>query len=96
MKPLELTDDLVRVARRCVWFKAPDDAIRMPAHFIAHVLTFGTHADVRVLRQQVCDADLMEAIDTAPAGVFDPRSWAYWNLMLGRDEPPPMPRRRLE
>lgn len=96
MKALELTPDLARVARRCVWYKSPEEAIRYPAHLVAHVLTYGTHEDVKVLRRQLSNDDLREAIDDAPAGVFDARSWAYWNLMVGRDEAPPMPRRRLE
>jgi hypothetical protein len=30
-----------------------------------------------------------------PPGIIDPRSWAYWNLKLGRDPTPPMPARRF-
>jgi hypothetical protein len=26
-----------------------------------------------------------------PAGIFDPRSWAYWNLVCSRRPEPPMP-----
>lgn len=95
MKPIELTDELERVARRCVWFKAPLEAVRYPEHFVAHVLTYGTHDDVKALRRQLGDDDLRDALDRAPAGVFDARSWAYWNLVLGRTEAPPMPTRRL-
>lgn len=96
MKPLDLTAELARVARRCVWFKTPRQAILYPAHLVAHVLTYGTHEDVRVLRKQLSDDDLRQALDEAPAGVFDPRSWTYWNLVLGRSPPPPLPRRRFE
>ncbi|MGE5512933.1 MAG: hypothetical protein ACM31O_16975 [Bacteroidota bacterium] len=93
MKPIKLTEELRRVAQRCVWFKAPEEAVAYPEHFIAHVLTFGTHEDVKALRRHVSDEDLKEAIDKAPPGVFDARSWAYWNLIIGRAEAPPMPRR---
>lgn len=95
MKPIKLTAELERVARRCVWFKPPEQAVAYPEHFIAHVLTYGTHDDVKALRRQVGDAELREAIDNAPAGVFDARSWAYWHLVLGRPDAPPMPRRSL-
>ena len=93
MKAIELTEDLRRVARRCVWFKPPEEAAACPEHFVAHVLTFGTHEDVKALRRQFSDAELIEAMDNAPGGVFDARSWAYWNLILGRAEAPAMPRR---
>lgn len=42
------------------------------------------------------DQDLIEALDQAPPGVFDPRSRTYWNLKLGRYLAPLMLRRRLD
>jgi hypothetical protein len=96
MKAIKLTGELRRVARRCVWFKSPEEAAAYPEHFIAHVLTFGTHEDIKALRRHVRDEDLREAIDNAPPGVFDSRSWAYWNLMLGRAQTPPMPKRTFD
>jgi hypothetical protein len=96
MKSLLPTPDLLAVAEKTVWFKEPGAALANPPHFIAYVLTYGTHADVKVLRQQVDDDDLREALDRAPPGVFDGRSWAYWNLKLGCYPAPPMPQRRFE
>jgi hypothetical protein len=86
------TPDLLALAERVVWFKPPDAALRDPAHLVAHVLTSGTHDDVKALRRHLSDAQLRAALECAPAGVFDARSWAYWRLML--DVPPaPLPRR---
>lgn len=95
MKPLKLTPELERVAQRTLWFKPPEEAIRDPVHFIAHVLTYGAHQDVRTLRQQISDQELAEAIRNAPPGIFDARSWTYWNLKIGRYPPPPLPERKL-
>jgi hypothetical protein len=95
MRPLPNVPELQSLARRVVWFKSPGDAIAMPTHFIAHVLTYGTHEDVSVLRRFVPDDELREALACAPAGVFDNRSWAYWHLKLGRYPPPPLPSRTL-
>ena len=58
MHPLPDAPELHALARRVVWFKSPSDAIAMPLHFIAHVLTYGTHEDVSVLRRFVLDDDL--------------------------------------
>ena len=97
MHPLPAVPELEALARRVVWFKAPADALSMPAHFVAHVLTFGTHEDVSVLRRFVSDDDLREALTCAPPGVFDDRSWAYWNLsLLDRYPAPPRPSRAFE
>ena len=34
-----------------------------------------------------------EALEQAPPGIMDERSWAYWNAVTGRYPVPPMPRR---
>ncbi|MCA3270064.1 MAG: hypothetical protein LW855_01690 [Alphaproteobacteria bacterium] len=87
--------DLLAVAARTVWFKPPAESLRQPLHFIAHVLTYGLHEDVVILRQHVDDASLRYALEKAPPGIFDPRSWAYWHLMTGLYPPPPLPTRHL-
>jgi hypothetical protein len=37
--------------------------------------------------------DFQEALEHAPPGIIDKRSWAYWNVMFGRYPAPPMPQR---
>jgi len=54
-----------------------------------------THEDMNILRAFLTDDDLREALDQAPPGIIDPRSWAYWNSKLGRYPTPPLPTRRL-
>nr|VFK29001.1 MAG: hypothetical protein BECKMB1821G_GA0114241_104414 [Candidatus Kentron sp. MB]VFK29562.1 MAG: hypothetical protein BECKMB1821I_GA0114274_101060 [Candidatus Kentron sp. MB]VFK74832.1 MAG: hypothetical protein BECKMB1821H_GA0114242_101060 [Candidatus Kentron sp. MB] len=95
MKPLPPNEELTALARRTIWFKTPEEALRAPVHFIAHVLTYGTHRDVEALRHHVSDQELAEAIKNAPPGVFDARSWTYWNLKIGRHPAPPLPKRRF-
>jgi hypothetical protein len=62
---------------------------------MAYAMTYATHADMEVLRRHVSDADLLEALQKAPPGVFDPRSWAYWHSKLGQWPAPPLPQRYL-
>jgi hypothetical protein len=90
------TQDLHDVARRCVWFQSPEETLADPVFFIAHVLTYGVHSDVMKLRRHFDKDALANALANAPPGIMDPRSWAYWNLIL-RDlsPPPPMPTRPL-
>lgn len=90
---LKMTDELEMVAKKVVWFLPPEEAIKEPINFIAHVLTYGTHEDVKVLKKQINNDQLKFALDNAPPGVMDSKSWSYWNLMLGRHPAPPEPKR---
>jgi hypothetical protein len=92
-QPLPLTPEIEALARRVVWFEDPRQAIADPSRFLAYAMAYGDHTDIAVLRQYWSDNDLLEGITNAPAGIFDPRSWAYWNLKLGRYPTPPMPER---
>lgn len=95
MKSLFLTPELAAVARRVIWFESPEVAIAEPLRFLAYAMTYGGHRDISVIREQLSESDLQEAIAHAPPGIFDPRSWAYWNLKLGRYPAPPMPTRSI-
>lgn len=92
---LPSTPELEALAQRVVWFKTPTEALKAPVHFIAHALTYGTHADTQILRRHVSDDDLRAALSAAPPGVFDPRSWAYWHLLLNDQPAPPLSVRNL-
>ena len=93
MKPLPLTSELLHVARRVVWFKEPKEALADPVHFLAHVMTYGTIEDLQALRGVVGTKEFREVLEQAPPGVFDARSWAYWNLKCGNQPTPTMPTR---
>ncbi|SCM71234.1 conserved hypothetical protein [uncultured Pleomorphomonas sp.] len=84
MKQLPCNADLIEVAERTVWYKTPPDAIRDSLNFVAHVLTYGTPEDVAALRRYLTLDEIRQALDQAPPGVFDGRSWSYWNTMVGR------------
>ncbi len=95
MKSLPLTPELIKVARRVVWFKEPAQALKEPVLFLSHVMTYGTPQDLAALQGVVGKKEFREVLDHAPPGVFDGRSWAYWNLICGREPPPPMPERHF-
>lgn len=87
--------DLVAVAENVVWFKAPEEALADLHDFLAHAMTYGTLDDVLVMRRHFQAQDLRAALDNAPPGVFDIRSWTYWHIALGRDRVPPLPQRQI-
>ena len=96
MKSIPVNDETRAIASRIVWFEPPAQALADPVRFMAYAFARATHEDMKALRAYLTDTDLEEALDAAPPGVIDPRSWAYWNLKLGRYPAPPMPRRSFE
>ena len=93
MKPIPLNPETEAVARRVVWFEEPAEALEDPIRFMAYAMKHATHKDMKVLRRYVSDEDFREALDKAPPGIIDPRSWAYWNNKMGRYPAPPLPKR---
>lgn len=95
MKPIPLTPETAAVARRVIWFEEPEQALSDPVRFMAYAMAYATHEDMNAIRRYVTDEDFREALDNAPPGIIDGRSWAYWNSKFGRYPPPPSPERRF-
>ena len=95
MKSIPITPKTVGIARDIVWFEPPEKALADPIRFMAYAMASATHEDMKALRRHVSDDDFREALDHAPPGIIDPRSWAYWNAKLGRYPAPRLPRRRF-
>ena len=91
-------ETLKELARKYVWWKSPDEALRMPQRIIAQVMNVGDYDDVQTLTGQLGPDALRETLDHAEAGQFDKRSWTYWHYRLGLadlGEVPPLPSRML-
>jgi hypothetical protein len=93
MRPLPQNPDLLTVAPRIIWFEPAEAALANPVRFLTYLMTFGTVEEIKLVRRYVSLNDFREALDHAPPGIMDKRSWAYWNTKLGRYPVPPMPRR---
>jgi hypothetical protein len=93
MKPIPRNAQTLTVAANVIWFESAEEALTDPIRFMAYAMTYALPEDMRVIRKYVSDDDFREALDKAPPGIIDPRSWAYWNLKMGRYPAPPMPAR---
>lgn len=93
MRPIPVTPQTIEIARRIIWFDEPEAALADPVTFMAYAMAYACHPDMRVIRQYVSDDEIRQVLDAAPPGIIDPRSWAYWNLKMGRFPPPPQPKR---
>lgn len=95
MNAIPLTPLTLDLARRIIWFEPPDHALADPIRFMAYAMTYARHEDMRIIPRFMSDDDIREALDRAPPGIIDPRSWAYWNSKMGRYPPPPPPVRQF-
>jgi hypothetical protein len=87
--------ELTSVAKRVVWFKSPDDTLQDKNFFLAHVMTFGTLRDITTVLESFPETDFEAVLDDPPPGVFDVRSWTFWNVRYHREPVPPLPTRRI-
>jgi len=95
MTPLPCDADLLGVASRVIWFEPPERALAEPVRFLTYVMTYATIEELAVVRRYLELDDFREALEHAPPGIMDERSWAYWNVMTGRYPVPAMPRREI-
>ena len=95
MRPIPLNDETKALSARLVWFEPADEALADPIRLMAYAFARATHEEMKLLRAYIDDSDLAEALERAPPGIIDPRSWAYWNARIGRYPPPPMPIRKF-
>ena len=52
MKPLQATPELLRVARRVMWFEEPERTLADPMQFLVHVMVFGGVEDLKAVRSR--------------------------------------------
>ena len=95
MKRLPYNSDLLDLAPRIIWFEPAETALADPIRFLAYLMTYGTTEEIAVVRRYLDLDDFREALEHAPPGIIDERSWAYWNTVTGRYPIPPLPRRNI-
>lgn len=83
------------MAQRVIWFEPPEVALADPIRLVAYAMAKSTPEDMDLILQHIGQDGLREAIENAPPGIIDPRSWAYWNLMADIEPALPMPQRRF-
>lgn len=88
-------NDLEELAARLIWWKTPAEVLRDTGRLIAQVMVYGTLEDLATARRHFPESAFRAVLADPPAGLFDPRSWAYWHAVLGVRPPAALPRRRL-
>jgi hypothetical protein len=86
--------DLVRVARKVVWYDKPERTLADLNTFLAHLMVYGTTADVAVVEQYIPADEFRKVLANAPAGVFTQDVWRRWHERYGIPVPA-LPRRQF-
>ena len=87
--------ELEQLARRLIWWKPPEEALRSPERVIAQVMALGTWEDIATAKRHWGINALRRVLASAPPGVFDRRSWNYWHVIFGISPVPSLPVRKL-
>jgi transcriptional regulator with XRE-family HTH domain len=88
---------LRRMARRYIWWQTPEASIMDPHRVIAQIMDLGTLEDFQEAAAILGKRRMAGVLNLAPPGWFHPKSWAFWNIALGRTTSgriPPIPTRR--
>jgi hypothetical protein len=95
MRALPRTPELLRVARRVIWFEGPERALADPLQFLAHVMVFGTVEDLKALPRNRRQGRLSRSAGRGPAGDFRRTILGLLDLVCDRQPTPPLPIRTL-
>jgi len=64
-------------------WEEPEAATRRPTLLLCQLMQLGTWEDVKQARRFFGDAAFKQALESAPPGVLDAKSWHYWHLFFG-------------
>ena len=87
-------DDLIRVAKKVVWYDRPEETLADLPTFLSHLMVYGSPSDLAVVERYVPMEEFRRVLENAPAGVFTTESWQRWHERFGMPTPP-LPRRRF-
>jgi hypothetical protein len=75
--------ELIRIARKLVWYDAPEETLQDLKTFLSHLMVYGSPADLAVVDVYVPPDEFRKVLEDAPAGVFTAEAWALWHQRLG-------------
>jgi hypothetical protein len=86
--------ELLRVARKVVWYDSPDDTLADLPTFLTHLMVYGSSTDMKVVERYVPLEEFQRVLENPPTGVFTKEVWMRLHERFGMPVPP-LPRRRF-
>lgn len=87
--------ELKKIARKVVWYDAPERTLEDLNTFLSHLMVYGSPQDVAEVERHVSEKEFRRVLEDAPAGVFTAEAWTRWHKHFGMLPVPPLPRRRF-
>jgi hypothetical protein len=87
--------ELIRIARKVVWYDTPEQTLQDLKTFLAHLMVYGAPAEVAAVERYIPKEEFQKVLEDAPAGVFTAEAWTRWHDRFGIVPTPPLPRRRF-
>ena len=84
---------LAAIARRVCWWEPVAATLANTPLFLCRVMALGTWEDICIALGHYGRDAFREALQNAPPGLFDPRSWHYWHHRLKLLPVPSLPQR---
>ena len=89
------SDPLHAIAARVCWWQPAGETLKDSPLFLCRVMTFGTWDDASFCLERFGRDGFRGALQSAPPGLLDPRSWHYWHHRLGLVPVPAQPLRAI-
>jgi hypothetical protein len=86
---------LEAIASRVCWWQPAEETLSDTPLFLCRVMTWGTWDDASFCLDRFGKEAFRTALESAPPGLLDPRSWHYWHNRLGMLPVPEMPQRAI-
>jgi hypothetical protein len=86
---------LAAIARRVCWWEPIGATLENTPLFLCRIMTLGTWEDICIALDHYGRDAFREALQNAPPGLFDPRSWHYWHYRLKLLPVPSLPQRAI-
>ncbi len=86
---------LAAIARRVCWWEPAASTLENTSLFLCRIMALATWEDICVALDHYGKNAFREALQNAPPGLFDPRSWHYWHHRLELLPVPSLPERAI-
>ena len=74
--------ELIGIAKRVNWFDNPETLVKNTDRFLCYFMQYCQAKDIIIVKKYFSQQQFRKALDTAPPGIIDARSRAYWEIVL--------------